>query len=121
MAHPKIRLLLEILDDMWFTDNWIDPLGAALQGWTVEHAQQPYAPGVFPIEAMVNHTAFWEEFGSRQLTGESLGNLGALEDATWGQGSTGASARRHVLLAPSPRRTDLATLYPSYRPTESQR
>jgi len=35
VSHPKIDLLLEILDDMWVTDNWIDLLMSLKQNFLV--------------------------------------------------------------------------------------
>lgn len=82
--HAKTHFLLEMLDDLWWTDNWIDPLGPLLDDWPKALATEPYAPKLFSVEEIVNHTAFWEEFARRQLTGEPHEELGQLDDAAWG-------------------------------------
>jgi len=84
LRHPKIQGLLEILDDMWLTDNWIDPMNPELDGWSNEQASQPYGGAYFSVQDQVNHVAFWEELCRRQLTGESLEGLGDLKAASWG-------------------------------------
>ncbi len=82
--HAKTQFLLEMLDDMWWTDNWIDPLAALLADWPAAHCDRPHAPGLFSVTEIVNHTAFWEEFARRQLTGEPLDDLGDRKAASWG-------------------------------------
>jgi len=84
LRHSKILLLLEILDDMWFTDNWIDPMNPELDGWSNEQASHPYGSAYFSVQDQVNHVAFWEEFCRRKLTGESLDDLGDPKAASWG-------------------------------------
>jgi uncharacterized damage-inducible protein DinB len=84
-VHPKTQFLLEMLDDMWFTTNWIDPVWPLLQNWPTELTQAPYKAEMFSVQDIVNHTAFWEEFGRRNLVEESLDSLGDQGDAAWGE------------------------------------
>lgn len=79
--HPKVAFLLGILDDMWLTDHWIDPLNFLMDGWPTTQAQKPFAEGLCSVEVIVNHTAYWEERGRRLLVGESLDDLGDDEEA----------------------------------------
>lgn len=83
--HPKVTFLLGILDDMWLTDHWIDPLDCLLNGWPKGKAQKPFAEGLFSVEEIVNHTAYWEERGRRLLIGESLDDLGDQDEAQSGK------------------------------------
>jgi len=83
--HPKVAFLLRILDDLWLADDWIDPLDSLLGGWPTAQARKPFAEGLFSVEEIVNHTAFWEERGRRLLIGESLDDLGDEDEVQWGK------------------------------------
>jgi len=85
MSHPKVDFLLEMLDDMWLTDNWIHPMTLLMDGISVEDASVSIEGCLYSIEEQINHVAYWEEFGRRQLTGESLDDLHDLQTATWGK------------------------------------
>ncbi len=85
MSHPKVNFLLEMLDDMWLTENWIHPMTLLMDGISVEDASVPIEGCLYSIEEQINHVAYWEEFGRRQLTGESIDDLQDLQTATWGK------------------------------------
>jgi uncharacterized damage-inducible protein DinB len=70
---------------MWGSNYWIDPLRPLLDGWSVEQASQAYHPNVASVLAMINHTAFWEDFGLRLLRGESIDEMQPIEDAAYGK------------------------------------
>jgi uncharacterized damage-inducible protein DinB len=85
MPNPKAQLILNILDEMWMSSSWTDPLAPLLDGWTHEQATQPYAEGVVPVEGNINHTAYWEEYAMCLISGKPLDEIKALGDADSGK------------------------------------
>ncbi|MBI1729738.1 DinB family protein [Candidatus Acetothermia bacterium] len=85
MPNPQAQLVLNILDEMWMSDGWIDPLEPLLDGWTREQVTRSYATGVIPVEGNINHTSYWEDYALHLVTGKSLEDLKALGDADNGK------------------------------------
>ena len=85
MPNPKAELLQNIIDEMWSSGDWIDPMEPLLQDWPVDKASAPLAENITSVVAMINHTAFWEDFAHRNLIGESIKELEPLADAEHGK------------------------------------
>ena len=85
MTNPRSQLLRALLDEYWISDDWVDPLGPLLDGWSAEQADGSYASAVNAVATIVNHTAFWEGYLLRALTGPSMDGLAATEEAVEGQ------------------------------------
>jgi len=85
LENKKSELLINILDGMWNTYDWTDPMDELLNDWTPELACKPLHPNITSVEAMINHTCFWEDVALRLLTGASLDDLGPLEEAADGK------------------------------------
>ena len=85
MPTPKAQLLKNIIDEMWSSSDWVEPMEALLSDWPVEKASSSLAEYITSVVAMINHTAFWEEFACRNLTDQSIDDLGPLDDASYGK------------------------------------
>jgi uncharacterized damage-inducible protein DinB len=80
----KAQLLVELMDEIWERDSWIDPISPLLVGWSAQKAEKPLHSGIAPVRQIVNHSAFWEETSVRRLMGRSLVDLEKLADQAHG-------------------------------------
>ena len=85
MSTARSQLLAALLSEYWTSDDWVDPLHPLLYGWSQAEADRPYAPGVAPVQQVVNHTAYWEDYLHRAMTGASLDDLAPTDKAVEGR------------------------------------
>jgi len=92
MSNARSQLLAALLSEYWTSDDWVDPLYPLLDGWSQGEAVRPYAPGVASVQQVVNHTAYWEDYLHRAMTGASLDGLAPTDEAGEGRAPSGMPA-----------------------------
>lgn len=83
MAHPKIELLLGLLDESYNRAAWHGPnLRGSIRGVTARDAARAPKPGRHNIWELVVHAAYWKYAVRRRLVGEKRGSF-TVQGSNW--------------------------------------